>query len=142
MKLRKLIQCAIAGMALSITGAAAETPKDTLVVADAIDDVITLDPGEVSEIGGVLTTNQVYQQLVGFDPADPAMIVGILAKSWTVAEDGVTFTFTMDRSARFASGNPVTAHDAEYSLRRIVKMKSRSAFILSLIHISEPTRPY
>jgi peptide/nickel transport system substrate-binding protein len=52
MRLRKLIQCAIAGLALSITGAAAETPKDTLVVADAIDDVITLDPGEVSEIGG------------------------------------------------------------------------------------------
>ena len=51
MRLRKLIQGAIAGMALSITGAAAETPKDTLVVADAIDDVITLDPGEVSEIG-------------------------------------------------------------------------------------------
>jgi peptide/nickel transport system substrate-binding protein len=131
MRLRKLIQCAIAGLALSITGAAAETPKDTLVVADAIDDVITLDPGEVSEIGGVLTTNQVYQQLVGFDPADPATIVGILAKSWTVAEDGVTFTFTMDRAARFASGNPVTAHDAEYSLRRIVKMKSRSAFIIT-----------
>jgi peptide/nickel transport system substrate-binding protein len=57
--------------------------------------------------------------------------VGILAKSWTVAEDGVTFTFTMDRAARFASGNPVTAHDAEYSLRRIVKMKSRSAFIIT-----------
>ena len=131
MQLKRLIATAILGVALSMSVAVAKTPKDTLVVADAIDDVITLDPHEVSEIGGVLTTNQVYQPLVSFDPKDPSQIIGVLAKSWTVAEDGVTFTFLMNRDAKFASGNQVTAHDAEYSLRRIVKMNSRSAFIIT-----------
>ena len=131
MHLKRLIATAILGVALSISGAVAETPKDTLIVADTIDDVITLDPGEVSEIGGVLTTNQIYQPLVSFNPADPSEIIGVLAKSWSVADDGVTFTFLMNRDAKFASGNPLTAHDAEYSLRRIVKMKSRSAFIIT-----------
>jgi peptide/nickel transport system substrate-binding protein len=127
--LRTLAVAALAtGMALPVF---AETPANTLVIADAIDDVITLDPGEVSEIGGVLTTQQIYQPLVSFSPDDPTQIIGVLAKSWSVSDDGKTFTFTMNPEAKFASGNPVTAKDAEYSLRRVVLMKSRSAFIIT-----------
>jgi peptide/nickel transport system substrate-binding protein len=134
MKLNKLMAAFFAG-AISIAtvpmSAYAETPDDTLIVADAIDDVITLDPHEVGEIGGVLTVNQVYQTLVTYDVNDPSKISGVLAKDWSVSEDGKTFTFTMNRDAKFSSGNPVTAKDAEYSLRRIVKMNSRSAFIIT-----------
>lgn len=109
----------------------AATPANTLVVADAIDDVITLDPGEVSEVGGVLASNQIYQPLVSFDVNDPTKIIGVLAESWTVSPDGKVYTFKMNPKATFASGNPVTAKDAEYSLRRVVLMKSRSAFIIT-----------
>lgn len=123
---------AVTTLALGAGSAAmAETPANTLVIADAIDDVITLDPGEVGEVGGVLTTQQIYQPLVSFDPDDPTKIIGVLAKSWAVSEDGRMITFTMDPDAVFASGNPVTAHDAEYSLRRVVQMGSRSAFIIT-----------
>jgi peptide/nickel transport system substrate-binding protein len=69
------------------------TPANTLVIADAIDDVISLDPGEVSEVGGVLTSNQLYQPLVSFDVNDPAKIIGVLAESWTVSPDGKVYTF-------------------------------------------------
>ena len=109
----------------------AATPANTLVVADAIDDVITLDPAEVSEVGGVLASNQIYQPLVSFDVNDPTKIVGVLAESWTVSPDGKVYTFKMNPKATFASGNPVTARDAEYSLRRVILMKSRSAFIIT-----------
>lgn len=136
MKVTRLLPALMLGLALStapvaLSPAFAETPADTLVVADVIDDVITLDPHEVSEIGGVLTTNQVYQTLVSYDVNDPTQIFGVLAESWEVADDGVTFTFHMNPDAKFASGNPVTAEDAEYSIRRIVKMNKRSAFIIT-----------
>lgn len=121
----------VLGVQLSVGGAFAKTPSNTLVIADSIDDVITLDPQEVSEIGGVLTTNQIYQPLVTYDVKDPSQIQGVLAKSWSVAPDGVTFTFKMNMDAKFSSGNAVTAHDAEYSLRRLVKMGSRTAFIIT-----------
>lgn len=119
------------GAALAVSGAIAETPKDTLVIADAIDDIITLDPAEVSEVGGVLMTQQIYQPLVTFDPADPSKIMGVLAKSWEVSADGKVYTFKINRDAKFASGNPVTAYDAEYSLQRVILLKSRIAFIFS-----------
>ena len=40
--------------------------------------------------------------------------VGILADSWTVGEDGKTFTFHVDPRARWSDGKPVTAEDVQY----------------------------
>ncbi|RYE82344.1 MAG: ABC transporter substrate-binding protein, partial [Hyphomicrobiales bacterium] len=125
------------GAVMSASGAFAETPKDTLVIADAIDDIITLDPAEVSEVGGVLMSQQIYQPLVTFDPADPTNIIPVLAASWSVSEDGKTFTFKMNPAAKFASGNPVTAKDAEYSLQRVILLDSRISFILTQFGINK-----
>ncbi|WP_378949177.1 ABC transporter substrate-binding protein [Mesorhizobium sp. ANAO-SY3R2] len=130
MRLPKALAAAMLGAALAVSSALAAPPRDTLVVADAIDDVLTLDPGEVGEVGGVLASSQIYQSLVSFDIDDPTKIKGLLAESWTVSPDGKTFTFKMNPRARFASGNPVTAWDAEFSLRRVVHLRSRSAFII------------
>lgn len=131
MRFMTALAAAALGTVISVTGAFAETPKNTLVIADAIDDIITLDPAEVSEVGGVLASQQIYQPLVTFNPADPTEIVGVLAENWEVSEDGKTFTFTMNPDAKFASGNPVTAYDAEYSLRRVILIDSRISFILN-----------
>ncbi|WDR05883.1 ABC transporter substrate-binding protein [Devosia rhodophyticola] len=131
MRLYKTIVAVALGAVMSASGAIAETPKNTLVIADAIDDIITLDPGEVSEVAGVLTSQQIYQPLVTFDVSDPTKITGVLAKSWEVSPDGKTFTFKMNPDAKFASGNPVTAYDAEFSLQRVVLMDSRISFILT-----------
>jgi len=131
MRLFKTLAGVALGVALFTSSPYAATPKDTLVVADAIDDVITLDPGEVSEVAGVLVSQQLYQPLVTFDINDPTKIIPVLAKSWTVSPDGKTFTFKMNRDAKFSSGNPVTAHDAEFSLQRPVLLNTRISFILT-----------
>ncbi len=109
----------------------AQTPTDTLVIADVIDDVLSLDPHEVSEVGGVLVTTQVYQNLVTVNIDDATDIQPQLAESWEISDDGLTYTFTMATGATFSSGNPVTAEDAAYSLQRAVKLNSRSAFIIT-----------
>ena len=48
-----------------------------------------------------------------------------------MSDDGKTFTFKMNPNAKFASGNPVTAYDAEYSLQRVINLDSRISFILT-----------
>ena len=40
--------------------------------------------------------------------------VGILADSWSVSEDGRTFTFHVDSRAKWSDGKPVTAEDVQY----------------------------
>jgi peptide/nickel transport system substrate-binding protein len=125
-----------AAFAALITGVApqallAETPADTLVVADAIDDIVSIDPHEAFEFSGVDLNNNVYDTLVELDPTKPGELVPGLAESWSVADDGVTYTFKMRPGVTFSSGNPLTAEDAALSLRRVVKLNKTPAFILT-----------
>jgi peptide/nickel transport system substrate-binding protein len=110
----------------------AETPANVLVIANRIDDITTLDPAESFEFAGSDVSRNVYGKLVNFNPLElTAGYEPDLAASWTVSEDGKTITFTMRDGVKFHSGNPVTAADAEFSLRRAVILNKTPAFILS-----------
>lgn len=117
------------GMAAAL--AYAGTPKDTLIMASGIDDVTSFDPAEVYEFTNGEVDNNVYLRLVVRDENDFTKIVGGAAESWKVSEDGLTFTFKMRSGLVFASGAPVTAEDAAFSLQRVVKLAMSPSFILT-----------
>ena len=108
----------------------AATPADTLVIAEAIDDIVSLDPGEAYEFSGLDLVNNTYDGLVEINPTTLELEPG-LAASWSVADDGMTYSFKMKSGITFASGNPVTADAAAYSLQRAVKINKTPAFILN-----------
>ena len=58
-------------------------------------------------------------------------MAGDLAESYDVSADGLTFTFKLKQDAKFDSGNPVTAHDAAFSLQRVVKLNKTPGFIVT-----------
>ena len=118
-------------MALGAESALAATPKDTLVIATRIDDIVSLDPAEIFEFSGSDLGRNVYDHLVEFDPENLGPLVGGIAESWSVADDGITYTFKIRDGIKFHSGNPVTAEDAEFSLRRAVILKQTPSFILT-----------
>ncbi|RMH52782.1 MAG: ABC transporter substrate-binding protein [Alphaproteobacteria bacterium] len=111
--------------------AGARTPDDTLVIADKIDDIVSLDPAESFEFSGNDLINNVYDTLVELDPENLGALVPGLAESWSLADDGVTYTFVMRKGVTFHSGNPVRAEDAAWSLRRAVKLNKTPSFILT-----------
>ncbi len=117
---------------VSVAPAWAATPDNMLIIAAQIDDITTLDPAQSFEFSGSDVNRNLYSKLVGFDPANlDAGYIPALAESWTVSEDGKTITFTMRDGVTFASGNPVTAKDAEWSLRRAVILNKTPSFILT-----------
>jgi peptide/nickel transport system substrate-binding protein len=116
---------------LAAAPAGAATPKDTVVMAKQIDDIISLDPAESFEFSGSEAVGNVYERLIGYDLKDVSQLRGELAESWSVGADGRTYTFRMRRGVRFASGNPVTARDAAYSLQRAVALNKSPGFILT-----------
>ncbi|OKP78360.1 ABC transporter substrate-binding protein [Ensifer adhaerens] len=131
-RLRLLTASAALAMVMAATAPAfAETPKDTLVEAFAIDDVITMDPGEAFELTAAEITGNTYSMLVRLDINDTTKVVGDLADSWTVSDDGLTYTFKLKPGLKFASGNPVTAEDVAWSFERVVKLDKSPAFILT-----------
>ncbi len=121
-----------AAAALLVSGgiAAADTPHDTVVMGKSIDDIISLDPAESFEYSGNEVVANIYDRLIGFDFKDVSKLHGELAESWSVADDGKTYTFKMRPGVKFQSGNPVTAEDAAFSLQRAIILNKTPAFIL------------
>ena len=110
--------------------AMAATPADTLVVAKNIDDIISLDPAEAYELSGIEMVTNVYDRIMRFEAEDVTKLVGGAAESWTISDDGKTFTFTFRKGMKFHSGAPVTAGDAAFSLQRVVKLDKTPAFLI------------
>lgn len=127
---RMLAGAAVSALVLATAPALAETPADTLVQAWAIDDIITMDPGEAFEISAGEITGNTYDMLVRLDVDDTTKVVGGVAESWTVSDDGMTYTFKIKPDLKFASGNPITAEDVAWSFERAVKLNKSPAFIL------------
>lgn len=134
MRIRPLLAGAAFSLLLVSGGVApafAETPADTLVQAWAIDDTITLDPAESFELSPAEFIGNAYDMLVRLDIADTTKVKGGVAESWTVSDDGLTYTFKLKPGIKFASGNPVTAEDVAWSFERVVKLDKSPAFILT-----------
>lgn len=110
--------------------ALAETPRDTIVMAKRIDDIISLDPAKSFEYSGNKISGNIYERLVSPAAQDPTRIEPQLADSWTHSDDGLTWSFTL-RDRRFAAGAPVTAEDAAWSLQRAVILNKAPGFIIS-----------
>ncbi len=129
---KKSLFSAAALAALIAAGAAqAGTPPEVLVIADKIDDLISLDPAELFEFSAYEYNNNVYDKLIALDPKNLGPLKPGVAESWNVADDGVTYTFRIRKGLKFHSGNPITARDVIYSLRRAVKLKKTPSFILT-----------
>ncbi len=109
----------------------AATPKDVVVMAKQIDDIISLDPQESFEFSGNEIGGNVYQRLVRPTVANPEKLAGDLAEKWDISPDGLTFTFTLKTGPKFASGAPVTAEDVVFSLHRAVILNKTPGFIIT-----------
>jgi peptide/nickel transport system substrate-binding protein len=130
---RTLLSATAAGpLAVSLAGnVQAATPKNVVVMAKQIDDVISFDPAESYEFTNNEVNGNVYRRLVAPDHADSSKVVGDLAQSWTVSPDGTTFTFKLKTNAKFPSGKTLTAEDAAFSMQRVVKLNKTPAFIIT-----------
>ncbi len=109
----------------------AQTPKDTVVMAKQIDDIISLDPAESFEFSGGEVVANVYDKLVNVDRAKDNALIGELAESWTVSPDNLTYTFKLRPGIKFHSGNPLTAADVVYTFQRVVVLNKSPGFILT-----------
>jgi oligopeptide transport system substrate-binding protein len=80
-----------------------------------------------------------YDGLIEYHPVtmDP---LPALAESWEIKEGGTEYIFYLRKNGRFSNGDPITAHDFVYSIRRGFdpKLASRNASLGYYIKYSEP----
>ncbi|MFQ5972800.1 MAG: peptide ABC transporter substrate-binding protein [Alphaproteobacteria bacterium] len=78
----------------------------------------TLDPHRTSTTYESNILHDLLEGLVIHDPA--ANVVPGVAESWEISEDGKIYTFHLRGNAKWSNGDPVTAGDFVFSLRRIL----------------------
>ena len=118
--------------ALSASSFAA-TPPNTLVVAQGLDDIVSLDPAEANELSSIQTVPSLYQRLVQADREDPAKVVPVLAESWQGDAANKKLTIKLRPDAKFSSGNPLRPEDVIFSYTRAVTLNKSPAFILNVL---------
>lgn len=110
-------------------GVLAETPADQLVVATTMSNILTLDPAAITGRETVQVLNNIYDTLVILSPQDRS-VQPRLAERWEIAEDRKSIRFHLRADAKFASGNPVTAGDVAWSLKRLLARNlAQSSFL-------------
>ncbi|WP_434359679.1 ABC transporter substrate-binding protein [Parasalinivibrio latis] len=123
-----------AGMAMSLgamTAQAAEVPAG-VKLADVQElvrgngtEVASLDPHKVEGVPESHVLRDLLEGLVIQDAAGNT-IAGT-AESWST-EDNKTFTFKIRKDAKWSNGDPVTAHDFEYSFKRAADPATASPY--------------
>ena len=77
----------------------------------------TLDPALNNAIDGANTLITVFEPLLLIDENNE--VIPGQAESYTVSEDGLTWTFTMRDGLKWSDGSDLTAKDFEYSFKRL-----------------------
>jgi peptide/nickel transport system substrate-binding protein len=108
--------------AAACTAALAATPRDQLVIGMNMNNLLSLDPAGATgnDVLGVVAN--LYDYLVELDPHDLSKVEPALAERWQIAPDRNSLVLTLREGARFQSGNLVSAEDAAWSLRRVLKL--------------------
>jgi oligopeptide transport system substrate-binding protein len=86
----------------------------------------TLDQAQTSINIEAFILKDLYEGLTVYDAA--GKIIPGAAESWTLSDDGVTYTFKLRENAKWSDGSPVTAQDFEFSFKRIEDPKTAAGY--------------
>jgi peptide/nickel transport system substrate-binding protein len=113
-----LAASAALGLAVGAPGLARAAPQGQLTWGAHISLAPTwFDPAETS---GIITPFMVLYALhdAVVKPMPGQLLAPSLAESWSAAEDGLSYDFTLRQGVVFHNGDPVTAADVKFSFER------------------------
>lgn len=93
-------------------------PDPNTFVHVTFGDSDTLDPALAYDTASAHAIRQVYDTLVWFNREDATSFVPLLADSWEISADGLTYTFHIREGVTFHEGQTLEASDAAYSFQR------------------------
>ena len=125
-------RCLLLLLALILQTAWAAMPDPSLLAERQVlhrgngAEVQTLDPHRAEGVPASNILRDLYEGLV-LEAPDGALIPGT-ADRWEISADGRTYRFHIRENARWSNGEPVTAHDFVYGLRRSVDPATGSRY--------------
>src|SRR5436189_5493753 len=113
-------------------------PKDNVMRYVSGGEIESLDPPITNSQPDARILIALFDGLVEYHPITMDPIPSI-AESWQVSPDGTEYLFHLRNNAKFSNGDPITANDFVYSIRRgfSPELASRNAYLGYYIKYSE-----
>lgn len=131
---------ALSVASMGLVGSAMAQPTGTLVIADN-ETPENLDPANATNS----TVNELligaYDALVQFTAGETS-VSPRLATEWSVAEDGLSYTFKLRDDVQFHDGTPMTAEDVKFTFDRLQAAKGMVLNDLGAFTGAEVIDPY
>ncbi|MBQ8092326.1 MAG: peptide ABC transporter substrate-binding protein [Clostridia bacterium] len=87
-----------------------------------------IDPGVTNNSFASPILNNTFEGLVTYSTEDGSMIPGE-AESWTISDDGLTYTFTLREGLKWSDGSDHTAKDYVYAIKRILDPNTAAKYV-------------
>lgn len=131
MKLFKFAAIVLTALLLTITSGIA---KQELVRGNGTEPV-TLDPNLGEGVPGSNINRDLFEGLMTEDPE--GNVIPGQAKSYTISDDKLVYTFKIRQNANWSNGDPVTASDFVYAFKRIAdpKVAAKYSWYLKILGI-------
>jgi len=115
-----------------------QPPKDNVLRYVSGGEIESLDPPITNSQPDARILFALYDGLVEYDPKTLEPTPSI-AESWEIGTDGTEYLFHLRHNAKFSNGDPITANDFVYSIRRgfLPELASRNAYLGYYIKYSE-----
>ena len=125
---RSVLKAAGAGMAVAAVASAPryapivraqDIPQGGSLVAGLVAEPTSLDPGFLTDINSMRLVRNIYDGLTGFEPGT-FKVKPLLAKSWDISQDGLTYTFHLQEGVAFHDGTPFNADAVKFTFDRML----------------------
>ena len=123
-----VLLAALALLPASLYGCTGDTESHSVTVGIATD-VASLDPHYATTGDTRAVMFNMFEGLVKASPEGG--VACAVASDYTVSEDGLTYTFTLREGVTFHNGEPVTAEDVVYSLKRAAGSENEGTPLIS-----------
>jgi peptide/nickel transport system substrate-binding protein len=117
----------------------AATPGGTFVDSN-IADIQTVQPFLAEEGASIGIANLVFEGLISSDPSSGQPAPGGLADYWEISPDNRTYTFHLNKDAKWHDGVDFTAADVVFSADALANPESGSAYTGSFVDTVESWR--
>ncbi len=106
-----------------------------IVVEGSIGDASNLIPILSSDSTSHEIASLVFNGLVKYDK--DMKVVGDLAESWNISEDGLEITFHLRKGVRWHDGHPFTAEDVLFTYRLTIDPKTPTAYAGDFLRVKD-----
>ncbi len=112
---------------------ASEEDKEKILRTNNASEPGSLDPALAQGTHESWVLDHIFEGLM--KKSADGEIVGGMAEKYKLAEDELTYTFTLRDDITWSNGEPVTAHDFEYSWKRALKPETAAYYAYQFYYI-------